>query len=307
MIWVIIGAFILAIAVAPFAFEARKSRPSGKAYDAAPGALAKLTDGKTYYEWHGPVDGDVLVCVHGLSTPSFIWDGLVRNLTTMGYRVLTYDLYGRGLSDAPPRPQTREFFLRQLRELLAHEGVQEYSLLGYSMGGQIAIAQTAEEPEFVERLILLAPAGFAIRATAVTRMVRDRGWIGDWLFFGLGGRKLRRQNNRLAGVETAVPDLARRQNAQLDQKGYLTSVLSSMRHMLADDAEKDMAEIQRAHVPVLAIWGEKDAQIQASAVGCLAKVNRDARHATIAGASHWLPATHPGEVSRAIVEFRRDT
>lgn len=41
----------------------------------------------------------------------------------MGYRILTYDLYGRGYSDRPSGKQNREFFLQQLDDLLAYEAV----------------------------------------------------------------------------------------------------------------------------------------------------------------------------------------
>jgi pimeloyl-ACP methyl ester carboxylesterase len=64
-----------------------------------------------------------------------------------GHRVLTYDLYGRGYSDRPGGEQDARFFIRQLEDLLEHQGVtQPVTLLGYSMGGAIGAAFAAKHP-----------------------------------------------------------------------------------------------------------------------------------------------------------------
>jgi len=91
----------------------------------------------THYRWHGPIDGPVIVAVHGLTTPATVWNGMIPFLTAQGYRVLSYDLYGRGFSDAPSGAQNIAFFTRQLGELLADQEITDaVTLMGYSMGGQ---------------------------------------------------------------------------------------------------------------------------------------------------------------------------
>ena len=106
---------------------------------AAPGRIARLSQGATHYTWTGPENGPVAVCVHGLTTPLQAWDGIAARLAEAGYRVLAYDLYGRGYSDRPGGTQDSAFFLRQLDDLLADQGIAgDITLLGYSMGGAIA-------------------------------------------------------------------------------------------------------------------------------------------------------------------------
>ena len=98
------------IIVLPFAFESRRKVMGPEDRRDAPGEFIELSQGITHYQWHGPVRGPIAVCVHGLTTPSFVWQGLTAGLTAMGYRVLTYDLYGRGYSDRPKGDQTDAFF-----------------------------------------------------------------------------------------------------------------------------------------------------------------------------------------------------
>jgi len=274
----------------------------------APGALAKLSDGRTYHEWHGPAEGEVLVLVHGLTTPSFIWRGLIGGLTEAGFRVLAYDLYGRGLSDAPRGAQTRAFFTRQLRELLADQGVTgDFSIMGFSMGGLIAGIFAAEEAERVDRVILIAPAGFDYTPSRAERFLRDMPVLGDWLNLALGGWLIRRRAAAVARLATTPPDIAARQAAATRSRGFARAMLSSQRNILRDELGEAMGELRRIYVPVLAIWGEADGVIPITSVGRLAQANPDARQVTIPGATHWLPVTHPREILAAIDEFRRET
>lgn len=305
--WIVGLVLVGAIIALPFVIEARRPSLTKARRRAAPGRFADLSDGRTHYEWHGPVDGPVLVCIHGLTTPSVIWGGMMRGLTQMGYRVLTYDLYGRGFSDVARRAQTRSFHVNQLRELLDALDIEEdFTLMGFSMGGMIASIYAAEAPERVERLFLVAPAGLGYSPAPLERVMRRVPALGHWLALGFMGRMIRGGLASLRDEPPGAQDIRAAQIAQTRQRGFATSVLSSMRHMLGEDLTEEMAEIKVLYVPVLAIWGEADTAIPASAIGRLAEINRDARQVTIAEASHWLPATHPREVLAAIQEFRRE-
>ena len=50
----------------------------------APGQFAELSQGRTHYRWDGAVRGPVIVCIHGLTTASYVWDPLVPRLALMG-------------------------------------------------------------------------------------------------------------------------------------------------------------------------------------------------------------------------------
>lgn len=67
-----------------------------------------------------------------------------------GYSVITFDLYGRGFSDAAGSPHTQNLFVSQLNELLLTLGVSSpVNLLGYSMGSVIAAAFATSYPDRV--------------------------------------------------------------------------------------------------------------------------------------------------------------
>ncbi|SMX39475.1 alpha/beta fold hydrolase [Maliponia aquimaris] len=291
----------LGTAALPMCREARRS-PIAALRDAAPGGFAKLPSGTTHYQWFGPESGPVTVCIHGLTTPSFVWQGLVPHLVKAGQRVLTYDLYGRGYSDAPRGAQTPAFFIRQLTELLAHVQVPApVTLIGYSMGGAIAACMAAQAPERIARLVLLAPAGMGHDLGSLSRRAAQVPLIGDWLFHMAYPGILHTGIESERGTPGSVPDIADQQLFQLTRRGYLRAVLSSLRGQLARPLEDEHCRIARAGTPVLAIWGRDDSVIPIRAMGTLAQWNRSAHQEVIAGAGHGLTYTHTPQVARAIL------
>ncbi len=289
------------VALAPFVAEAMRPRMDGAARSTAEGKFATLSQGVTHFDWLGPVRGPVAVCVHGLTTPSFVWRGVARGLALMGYRVLIYDLYGRGFSDRPRGRQDRTFFLRQLSDLLADQAVgNDITLLGYSMGGAIATAFAAEHPERLRQLILIAPAGMGVRAGPLTRFIAKTPLIGDWLMLALFPWRHRKAVERERDLPGSVANIADLQCAELKYRGYIPAVLASIRGILPDVQENDHRALRRSGLPVLAIWGREDTIIPLTAMGNLATWNRAARQEVVEGAGHGLTYTHTDAVIAAI-------
>ena len=80
------------------------------------GTFSEITDGYTHYQMKG--EGECVVLVHGMTTPFFVWDPTFEFLVKHGFKVLRYDLFGRGYSDRVNQEYNAELFDRQLYELL---------------------------------------------------------------------------------------------------------------------------------------------------------------------------------------------
>lgn len=57
-----------------------------------PGEYIDLKHGTTHYFLKGPVDGPLIVLLHGVSVFSFVWNRIAELLIGRGYRVLTFDI-----------------------------------------------------------------------------------------------------------------------------------------------------------------------------------------------------------------------
>ncbi len=299
MIWLFIGLIAAAIAALPFVFETQRRVVDAQMRDRAKGSFAQLPAGVTHYRWHGPADGPVLVAVHGLTTPAIVWDGMIPLLTAQGYRILSYDLYGRGFSDAPSGAQDVAFFTEQLGNLLADQGITDaVTLMGYSMGGSIVTAFAAGHPDRVSRVLLVAAAGMEIRTPMFDRLCRALPVFGDWMHAGFAAGRVRRG----AFASPKPADIADMQAFQLARRGYLPAVLASQRGALSEGQFEAHRTLGRLGIPVVAVWGRLDRTIPLSAMGKLTEWSRDVRHEEVADAGHALPYTHPVATVRALLD-----
>ncbi|PUB15574.1 alpha/beta fold hydrolase [Yoonia sediminilitoris] len=304
--WIGILTGMVLLAALPFLIERLRPEVGPTARHGADGDFAQLSQGVTHYRWVGPTRGPVAVCVHGLSSPSVAIEGVAEGLGQMGYRVLMYDLYGRGLSDAVKGKQDRAFFLRQLADLLAHQNAQEeLTLVGYSMGGQIATAYAAENTHQIKRVILLAAAGIQVKESSFAAFCRSTPLLGDWVH-GMFARRRILASIPKSSRQPSVQKVLMAQRQELHRRGYLPSILSSRRGMLSEVHEAEHRMLGREDVPVIAVWGDQDQVIPISALGVLAQWNRSARQEVVEGADHALPYTHVNKLIEAIRSALRD-
>ncbi|KAI0941145.1 hypothetical protein AcV7_002788 [Taiwanofungus camphoratus] len=124
------------------------------------GAYVELPHGTVRYWLVGPHNGTRVVLIHGLSVPAIIWKDVAPALAASGFRVLLYDLYGRGYSDAPQTTYDAGLYTTQLALLMQYVGWDRAHLAGVSMGGGIAAAFAAHFPHLAgARIALVASTG----------------------------------------------------------------------------------------------------------------------------------------------------
>ncbi|KAH7170586.1 hypothetical protein EDB81DRAFT_837350 [Dactylonectria macrodidyma] len=126
------------------------------------------------YEF-GPETGEKVLFVHGISTPCVTLTPIANALVERGYRVMLFDLFGRGFSDGvADLPHDARLYVSQMLLVLASSplpwtGTQTLRVIGYSLGGGIAVHFANTFPHLVKDLVLLAPAGL-IRAESFGRV-----------------------------------------------------------------------------------------------------------------------------------------
>ncbi|MCX7565711.1 alpha/beta hydrolase [Sulfitobacter sp. F26169L] len=303
MIWLFL-LLLAAVAALPFVIEHYRVKMSDGRRGSASGQFAELSQGVTHYHLTGPAEGPLVVCIHGLTTPSIVWSPLAKEMVDLGFRVLVYDLYGRGYSDRPAGTQDKALFNRQLVDLLTHLEIDApFHLIGHSMGGAIATGFAATYPERVRRLALLTPAGMARIDASLIRFIRDRGIIGDWLMLAGYPRQLRNGIRAECEQYDVSAQISESQHNQLVFQGFVPAVLSSLRGLLRAPLEGEHMTLHRAKIPVLALWGGEDTVVSASAMGQLAAWNRDVIHEVVEDAGHGLPYTHTKEVLAHLTAF----
>ena len=106
-------------------------------------------------------EGPPLLLLHGFTGSSLSWDPAIIQRLGRSFRVLAPDLPGHGMSPIPelgPHDSVAghgiEWLSGELRRLMEGGGAERFSVLGYSMGGRVALAMAVGAPESIEALIL---------------------------------------------------------------------------------------------------------------------------------------------------------
>ena len=85
-----------------------------------------------YYEDHG--SGSPVILIHGYPLNGASWEKQIPELLAAGNRVLTYDRRGFGKSSQPTVGYHYDTFAEDLRKLVTHLKLKDFSLVGFSMG-----------------------------------------------------------------------------------------------------------------------------------------------------------------------------
>jgi haloalkane dehalogenase len=131
--------------------------------------------------------------LHGNPTWSFFYRRLIERLRPH-VRCIVPDHLGMGLSDTPAPQQATELLtlpqrIGHLRELLAHCGVQHYSLVAHDWGGPIGLglalgvghSAVARRPLPVQRCVLMNTAAFTSGRPPLSIALCRLPVLGQWL------------------------------------------------------------------------------------------------------------------------------
>jgi pimeloyl-ACP methyl ester carboxylesterase len=107
-----------------------------------------------YYEIHGSGDTPLLL-LHGGIVGSVTFAPLLPGLS-VNRQVITIDLQGHGHTRDIDRPLRDETMADDVAGVLAHLEIEQADLLGYSMGGGVALQTAFRHPEIVRKLIIVS-------------------------------------------------------------------------------------------------------------------------------------------------------
>jgi pimeloyl-ACP methyl ester carboxylesterase len=113
-------------------------------------------------------EGEPLILIHGNGAGMWVWEKQIDFLSRF-YRVYALDLVGHGFSDRPGIDYTPEAYVQCLKGFMDETGIEQATLIGSSMGGEIAWGMAVVSPERVRRLVLINSA-----PPDVLRQVRNK-------------------------------------------------------------------------------------------------------------------------------------
>ncbi len=303
----IIAAIILIVIITLYSIYASANIEKKDLDDAARtqqgGSYISLPDGVTHYELSGPATGRVVVLVHGATIPMYLWDEQFTALAGAGYRVLRYDMYGRGYSDRPAADYSQAFYRKQLLDLLDTLKIrQPVDLVGLSMGGGVAMDFTANHPDRVKDVVLIAPMINSITNDTNFKLMRIPV-IGEFLTRLIAVKVMSDRAAQLMQKSPRAAEYAVMFSDQTQFKGFERASLAAARSDAWGDYTADYQAAGGQDRNILLIWGTKDGDVSPGMVQAMRKALPDVRFKQLDNIGHDPQVEVPDTVNSLIIDF----
>ncbi len=112
----------------------------------------KIQAGRAEINYELAGEGECIVLIHGFSDNLTMWYNQVLEFSK-NYKVLTYDVRGHGKTESLDDSFSMDLFADDLYELLSVLNIDRACVLGYSMGGRIAVTFALKHPDMATGLI----------------------------------------------------------------------------------------------------------------------------------------------------------
>jgi pimeloyl-ACP methyl ester carboxylesterase len=258
--------------------------------------------------------GPLVVLLHGFPEFWYSWRRQIPALADAGYHVVAPDMRGYNLSGKPTgwRAYDAEHLAGDIAALIRHFGVESAHVVGHDWGGTVAYLTAMEHPDVVKRLAVLNVAHPA-RMLESLRTVRQlrKSWyviffqvpvVPEWLLAAKGFASTKRSLRAASPGAFSDADIERYVDAW-SQPGALTGMINYYRAALRQSPRTALARMRRIDVPVLVIWGERDAYLGSELARPDPKWVPNARVERLPEATHWVQHDAPEGVNELLTAF----
>jgi len=282
-----LGRILIACTILGCAFGLRAQKPIEKD--------AIVLGFKLHYRELGR--GPMVVLLHGLGADGARWD---RNLGPLArdFRVIALDQIGFGQSDKPMANYNNRMLSEFLVRFLAAIGAAKASLIGSSMGAQVALNVAVHHPDVVDRLVLVDGGNVrSAEGPPPPPMSAERQRIMN----GVTSEETRELLGLLIHDKSQITDRLVDETLMTHlQSSYAIGKILEAGPKLNSLGED---EVRTLKSPTLIIWGRNDALNGPAAADRLAGIIPGARKVVIDEAGHMPHWEKAQEFNRVVAEF----
>lgn len=268
----------------------------------SPSGIETINHIELHYEYYpNPFTERTAVLIHGFLSSSFSFRRIIPLLKSH-FNILCIDLPPFGKSGKRDTYiYSYENNAKTLIQFFKKKKLNNLSLIGHSMGGQIALNIALQQPNIVQKIVLLASSGYMKRVRKSLILLSHLPFFHIFLKIHLARSGLK--NN----LETVIYDHSLIDEAML--KGYeepfrdplIFRALSRMiRDREGDLSSEDLSKITN---PCLLIWGEEDRVVPIQVGKRLHEELKHSHFIVLKETGHLLPEERPKEVYQQMIPF----
>lgn len=262
------------------------------------GSYAELSNGRTiHYLDYG--EGPVVVFLHGSGAGASGHSNFKGNypyFAQVGFRVIVPDLIGYGYSDKPDDVEyPLAFFAENVTLLLEQLGIDEVMLIGNSLGGAISLHIALEQPEFVKKMLLMAPGGIEDQPSYAAMP-------GMKVFFETFAGEPSRDNLKRFLSEALVHNQEFIDDELVDERWHVFQQQNQqvVKTMKVPNVEDRLGELK---MPVLVMWGLNEKIMPPTGIDKLAQGIDDVKVVLVSNCGHWVMVEHRDYFNRTAEDF----
>jgi pimeloyl-[acyl-carrier protein] methyl ester esterase len=260
-----------------------------------------ITPAKLHIETIG--SGPHLAFIHGWGMSSAVWQPLVKKLSKH-FTLHLIDLPGMGLSQV-----IAPYHLHALAEKVSEMLPNNIDIVGWSLGGQVAMRIALDQPEVVRNLVLVGSTPCFVNKTGLST---QKHWhLGvDVATFKNFAQSMQTDYHKTMMQFLTLQCMGSRDAGSTVRflKRRFAERPAPSQHVLQEALtvllETDLRnEISLLNKPVLLIHGDKDTLAPVQAANWMMQNLPDALLRVIAGASHAPFLSHQDQFTEALVQF----
>lgn len=251
---------------------------------------------------HG--DGPPLLFLHGFTGSSESWVSIMEEMGTH-FTCIAVDILGHGRTDAPTDSQRYEMpaVTSGILQVMHILGYRQFSCVGYSMGGRLALALASTAPDSLKTLVLeSASPGLQTAMERTDRVTRDQALATRIEEIGVQQFVDEWQALPLFASQSRLPQpvLTRQRNIRCQQTSH--GLAGSLRGMGTGAQPTYWGALPFITMPTLLLTGEQDEKFCGIATE-MQNLMPNAQHAIIEGAGHTVHLERPSEYIRTVKTF----
>lgn len=254
---------------------------------------------RTYFQVEG--EGPPLLLVHGLGSSHLTWQRVQHDFASE-FTVYSLDMPGFGYSDKPEGYGTARLEAAFVDRFLGALGIDQATVVGHSMGGDVAMWLAIEHPERVARLVIVdaaeigdAAAIFQVAATPV---------LGD-LVLKTGTTPLSMHaimSDPYVQKDALTADLAAQYATIYWTPGARQALIANARSYSSDRASL-LSALSAIDAPTLVVWADSDPYFPLSVGERLHDLLQGSALGVIADAGHLPQEEQPVAFSRVVLQW----
>lgn len=249
-------------------------------------------------------EAPTLVFLHGFTGTLYSWKSVWQKLQST-YRIIALDLVGHGETTAPENVElyTMEHQIALLEELFGYLKLQQIILVGYSMGGRIALSYALAYEERLQALVLeSASPGLKTLEERQMRRGADAKLADEIERNGIVAFVNKWENIPLFATQQYLHEEVRNEIRQERLSQQASSLANSLRKIGTGSQPSNWDDLKSLTCPVLLITGELDKKFMTLGQE-MENILKKGAHQTIVGTGHAIHVEKPTVFATMIEEY----